>query len=211
MRVRTFLHIPHEGWLVVAGLVLCVWLAAHEQHWVIGAALSVACLFGLGYFYDSDRTLCSSPLGVVAPVDGRVSSVELVHDNYLDRNAVRIRVRTAALGSYCLRAPIEGKLREARSPDGDLSEQVSWIQSDEGDDILIAAGRGGLFGQRPCMVSVGERVGHGRRCGLRRLARHIDVYVDESARIRVCTGQRVTAGVDVLATLVRKTAATETS
>ena len=187
---------------------LCVWLAVHEQHWVIGATLSMACLFGLGYFYDSERTLCSSPLAVVAPVDGRVASVELVHDEYLDRNAVRIRVRTAALGAYCLRAPIEGKLREARSPEGDPSEHVSWIQSDEGDDVLIAAGRGGLLGQRPCMVSVGERVGHGRRCGLRRLARHIDVYVDESARIKVGPGQRVQAGQDVLATLVRKSPAT---
>ena len=55
------------------------------------------------------------------------------------------------------------------------------------------------------------RVGHGRRCGLRRLARHIDVYVDESARIKVGPGQRVQAGQDVLATLVRKSTATETT
>jgi len=207
MRVRTFLHIPHEGWLIVAGLVLCVWLALHEQHWLIGASLSVVSLFGLGYFYDSDRTLCSTPLGVVAPVDGRIASVELVRDEYLGRNALRIRVATAPLGAYSLRAPIEGKLREPRTENGDPCTNVSWIHSDEGDDVLIAAGRGGLLGQRPCMVPVGERVGHGRRCGLRRLARHIDVYVDESARAKVHPGQPVRAGVDVLAILKRKAAA----
>ena len=80
---------------------------------------------------------------------------------------------------------------------------------DEGDDVLIAAGRGGLLGQRPCLVPVGERVGHGRRCGLRRLARCIDVYIDESSRAKVCPGQSVRAGTDVLAILKRKPAEEE--
>ncbi len=209
MRVRTFLHIPHEGWLIVAGLVLCVWLAVHEQHWLIGASLSAVILFGLGYFYDSDRILCSVPLAVVAPVDGTVTSVELVRDEFLDRNALRFRIKPAALGAYSLRAPIEGKLREPRSEHVDTSTHVSWIQSDEGDDVLIAAGRGGLLGQCPCLVPVGERVGHGRRCGLRRLARYIDVYIDESSRAKVCPGQSVRAGTDVLAILKRKPAEEE--
>lgn len=204
MRMRTFLHIAHEGWLIVIGLLLVAWAAVSADLALLAGAAGLLTAVSIGFFYDSDRALCTSPLGVVAPVDGRVVSVDSVTDPFLDRPALRVRVRPSLLGAYFLRAAIEGKLRELRASDGSRCSGASWIQSDEGDDVVMAASDGGLLGQRPCMLSVGERVGQGRRCGLRRLARYIDVYVAANSRIKVQPGQRVRAGTDMLGTIARK-------
>jgi phosphatidylserine decarboxylase len=54
------------------------------------------------------------------------------------------------------------------------------------------------------MVGVGERVGQGRRCGLRRLAREIELIVPAGWRVDVQLGQRVRSGQTLLATMLRK-------
>lgn len=204
MRIRTFLHIAHEGWLIVIGLLMLTWAAVSIDLLPLAVVAGALTLVSIGFFYDSDRSLCNSPLGVLAPVDGRVESVETVADPFLDRQAVRVRVRPSLLGAYFVRAPIEGTLRELRRADGERCRSASWIRSDEDDDVIMAVSDRGMLGQRPCMLSVGERVGQGRRCGLRRLARHIDVYVAENSRIKVKPGQRVRAGTDMLGSIARR-------
>ena len=82
------------------------------------------------------------------------------------------------------------------------ADKASWIQTDEHDDIVLVVREGSLLGQRPCNAGIGQRVGQGRRCGPRRLARVIDLYIPAKSRVEVELGSRVRAGNDVLATMV---------
>src|SRR5699024_911408 len=79
-----------------------------------------------------------------------------------------------------------------------------WIRTDEGDDILVAVSHGMTLGARPCQGSYGERVGQGRCCGTRRLARQVDVYMPVHSRVMVELHTRVYAGATVLGKLVHK-------
>jgi phosphatidylserine decarboxylase len=76
-----------------------------------------------------------------------------------------------------------------------------WIQTDEGDDVLLRF-HGHRFGLVPRAFSrYGERVGQGQRCAYLRLTRFAEVYLPINSRVRVISGQRVIAGTDILGTL----------
>lgn len=208
MPVRTLFHIPREGWLVLLALAGLCWVMNAQFGMVAAVPVLVLMLAVTIMFYDPDRRLSSSPLGVVSPVDGVVIGQDEVDDPFLQRKAVRLSLRPSLFGGYCLRAVTEGKVGEMRCEVS--TRQASWIQTDEGDDIVTDVSRGSLFGMKPVAISYGQRVGHGRRCGLRRMARQIDLYLPEGTRIEAEPGQRVRSGSDVLATLVRKKKAADT-
>jgi phosphatidylserine decarboxylase len=81
---------------------------------------------------------------------------------------------------------------------------AQWIQSDEGDDVVLAL-ESGTWGLRPrCYAQTGERIGQGQRCGHLRFGARVNVLVPESTRINVEIGDKVRAGTSIIATLVRK-------
>lgn len=157
------------------------------------------------FFRDSPRNVPAEPLAVIAPVDGTIVHRRECYDPYLDREAVKVTIRVNPFGAYLLRSPVEGTVLELP---GDIVEQqggvASMIRTDEGDALIMAIRRGTLFGQRPCRSGYGERVGQGRCCGKRRLARRVELYLPVNSRMEVELGTSVKAGACVLAKLVHK-------
>lgn len=205
MHRATVLHIAREGWpFIFLAAALALLCAFYVSPWL--ALPFVALMLYAGFFFhEPDRELPCSPLAVAAPLDGRIIHRRECYDPYLDREAIKISIEVNPLGAYCIRAAVEGKVLELipgeRLPRGITA---SWIQTDDGDDVVMVITRGSLFGARPCVCNFGDRVGQGRRCGYRRLARHLDVYVPPSSRVDVKNGQYVRAGQDTLAYLVHK-------
>ena len=205
MRFGTFLHVAREAWWLllpigIIGVIVSLTLDSAGP-WMIAALLS----FGLSLsFLDHDRTVPPQALGLVVPVDGVIIHRRECHDPYLDRAAIRISIRVNRYGVYYFRAPCEGTLMEIRAGrrGSRHATQSSWIRTDEFDDIVMVVSEGSLLGQRPCGAGFGQRLGQGRRCGVRRLARRVDVYIPVNSRVDVELGQKVRAGNDVLATMV---------
>src|SRR5699024_11178544 len=108
------------------------------------------------------------------------------YDPFLDREAIKITIQFDLFGAYYLRSPVEGTALEV-SGEGveSFDGVVSWIRTDEGDDIVVAISHGFTLGARPCRGNYGERVGQGRCCGTRRLARQIDVYLPVNSLVLV--------------------------
>lgn len=205
MRNVTFLHIAREGWPVIvlaavlggAAYVSLVWWAALPFVLVAG--------FLAAYFHDGGRHAPAEPLAVVTPVDGRVTHRRECYDPFLDREAVRVSLAVAPFGPYFLRAPVEGTVLEIPADAWpEFAGTASWIRTDEGDDIVVAVSEGAMFGARPCQSRYGERVGQGRRCGMRRLARRVDLYLPAETRVEVALQDSVVAGCSALATLMHK-------
>lgn len=171
-----------------------------EAEWLEGA-LALTLLAPLYAFYsDKSRSVQCRPRGVLAPLDGWVLHRRECHDPILGREAIRIVLRVTRFGGYCVRAPVEGTV--VAVPDGSLSG-VSCIRTDEGEAVVLRA-RSWFFWWKPVLARIGERLGQGRRCGLRRLTREIEVLVPAAARVEVEVGQKVRSGQTVLATLLRK-------
>lgn len=204
------LNIVPEGWGVIAALGGgAVLLAATAAASTAATLVALTMLVAARFYGDWRHGGACKPRGVLSPVDGRVIHRREGHDPVLGREAIRIVIAVSWSGGYCLRAPIAGAVS---APPGAFCPRTSRIRTEEGEDIIVRAPSSGRFGgwlgrltgARPMMLNVGQRVGQGRRCGLRRMAREIEVLVPAGARIEVEPGQRVRSGETLLATLLRK-------
>lgn len=171
----------------------------------VAAALLVLTLYLI--FRDPRRAVPASPLGVVSPVDGRVVDVELTDTGILHGKAHVIRIQIDSFGTYTARAPVEGKIMDLRSVAGDrvvdYRTNALWIQTDEGDDVVLRF-HGYRFGLAPqSFIRFGERVGQGQRCAYLRLTRFAEIQLPIESKILVEPGQAVIAGTDLIGKVPR--------
>lgn len=195
------LSIVPEGWGVISALGSTALLLVAGGAVVAPAMLAAALPAAARFWADPRHGGVCKPRGILSPVDGTVVHRRECHDPILGREAIRVVIRTALWGGYCLRAPMAGEV--VSLPRG-CSESASRIRADDGQDVVLRVTRGSLLGARPVMLAPGERVGQGRRCGLRRLAREIEVLLPAGSRVEVALGSRVRSGETLLATLLRK-------
>ena len=188
-------------------LLLATALAAVVVLHFFGLAASLP-LWGFGLlilviFRDPERDIPSQPMAVVSPADGRVTSISTTRDPYLDRDSIRVTLQMNPYGVFTTRSPVEGKVlqppsspRDARMPHG------VWLQTDEGDDVVLVMMRGRLHTAPRCYIRIGDRIGQGKRCGFVHLGGQIDVYLPERSRLAVSVGDWVHSGSDIIATLL---------
>lgn len=195
------LSIVPEGWGVIGTLGASAALLSMGGAVVVPAMLAAAMPAAAHFWADPKHGVACKPRGVLAPVDGTVVHRRECHDPVLGREAIRIVIRTSLLGGYCVRAPIAGEVVPLPST---AVGAASRIRADEGQDLVLRVTQGAMLGARPVMVALGDRVGQGRRCGLRRLAREIELMIPAGSRVEVQIGQRVRSGETLLATMLRK-------
>jgi phosphatidylserine decarboxylase len=210
MAAARYLNVAREGWplvLLTAGVALAV-----QQFYspLLALPVWVAAFLWLYLFRDPERAIPAVPLAVVSPTDGTVLSIQADHDPYLERDAVVVSLAMSPFGSYTTRAPIEGKIMRrwysAAAPDaGGATGNGLWLQTDEGDDVVIMMRNAGSRLRQPrCDVQPGERIGHGKRCGFIPFGARVDLYLPAGSRVDVHPGDPVRAGSDVVAMLVHK-------
>lgn len=203
-----------EGWWHIA-ISLIVASAVHYYFgWPWATPLWVVVLFVLQFFRDPPRIIPAEPLGLVCPADGRVIKVDEVEDPYLKRPARRVSIFMNVFNVHSNRAPIEGKVKERWYHQGKYfnasldkaSEQnernALWIQTDEGDDIVVVQVAGLIARRILCYKQPGERIGQGERYGFIRFGSRVDVYFSRDSRVKVSLGDKVKGGSDLLAILV---------
>ena len=158
-------------------------------------------------FRDPTRKIPPKPLAVLSPVAAEVLAIENVRDGFIDRDAKKIVLGMGVFDIYSIRSPIEGKVIHQWYVDketavSDAPQFAQWIQTDEGDDVLLAIYRGRVMPRPRCYVQIGERLGQGQRCGFMSFGARIEVYVPVTARIDVEVGQRLIAGEHSLASFI---------
>jgi phosphatidylserine decarboxylase len=170
----------------------------------IAFAVALALLFFVLVlvFRDPRRKIPSAPLGVVSPVDGHVIEVGLADKAVLQGEAHRIRIRIDALGTYSARAPVEGRIMDLRSANDErvveYRTNALWLQTDEGDDVVLQFD-GYRLGLAPrSFVRFGERVGQGQRCAYLRLVRYAELHLPIESKVLVEPGQVLVAGSDLI-------------
>jgi len=183
--------------LVLAGVLVLHFLGVRESLPFWGLAVLI-----LVIFRDPDREVPSLPMSVLSPADGRVVAVEQTQDPYLQRTSVRISIDMHPYGVFTTRSPVEGKvLQPPKSADDSKHPHGVWLQTDEGDDIVMVMNRGRLQNKPQCYVRIGDRIGQGRRCGFVHLGGRIDVFLPANSLPVVEPGSAVRAGTDAIARL----------
>ena len=166
-------------------------------------------------FRDPRRQVPPSPLGILAPIDGKVVSVSQVRDPYLDRDAIRIKMQCNPWGVFSIRSVTEGKVNDqwfGVLPSGvdqslysnsEIPPFAQWTQSDEGDDIVTTLSPKLAKKGIRCEVNSGERIGQGKRCGFIPFGANAETFIPSNSRIEVKPGDKIKAGMRIIATLVR--------
>ena len=195
---QPLLSLVPEAWVVLGCLTAIGALLVFGASSDLALPFLVLLFLAIRFYADAQPQVESRPRGVLAPADGVVIHRRECHDPVLGREAIRIVLKPRILGGYCLRAPVTGHV----APVG--AERASRIRTEDGQDVVVRVTRGLTGSARPVMMPVGERVGQGRRCGLRRLAREIELLVPADSRVEVRLGQQVRSGQTVLATMLKK-------
>jgi phosphatidylserine decarboxylase len=183
--------------LIPAALLVLHFVGFRESLLLWGLALLVMVVFR-----DPERQIPSLPLSVLSPADGRVVAVEQTQDPYLQRPCVHISIEMHPYGVFTTRSPVEGKVLEPPKVPADSSNPHGvWLQTDEGDDIVLVMNRGRLHNKPQCYVRFGDRIGQGKRCGFVHLGGRIDVFLPEDSLPSVAPGSIVRAGADTIASL----------
>ena len=197
--------VAHEGIPFLFVSAVSCWAAFYYLNffWLSGAVFLFVILFLI--FRDPRRRIPAVPLGVVSPVDGRVVEVGTVDKGVLQGEARRVVVRINSFGTYTARCPVEGKIMDLHSASSNgasvYQTNALWVQTDEGDDVVLQFS-GYRFGLAPkSFVGFGERLGQGSRCAYLRLTRYAEVHMPIDSTILVEPGQRVVAGHDLLGKL----------
>ena len=195
--------IAREGLVPLLVAILAAVMVMHFLGLLPSLALWALVLLVLVLFRDPERDIPSRPLAVVSPADGTVKSISTEQDPYLLRRSIRVTLQMHPYGIFTTRSPIEGKVLEPPNfPDDASKPHGVWLQTDEGDDIVLVMARGRLHTEPRCYIRIGERTGQGKRCGFVHLGGRVDIYLPENSRLVVAEGDVVQSGTDPLATLV---------
>jgi phosphatidylserine decarboxylase len=195
--------IAREGIAPLAVTVLASVLVLHFIGWLQSLVFWALVLLVLVLFRDPERDIPSQPLAIVSPADGKVTSISTMHDPYLLRESVRVAIQMPPYGVFTTRSPIEGKVLEPPNfPEDDSIPHGVWLQSDEGDDVVMVMTRGPLNNEPRCYIRFGDRIGQGKRCGFVHLGGRVEIYLPESSRLLVKEGDVVQSGSDIIAKMI---------
>jgi phosphatidylserine decarboxylase len=193
---------------VILGLALAPWLA-----W-LGLVFTLFCLF---FFRDPERVPPGRAGALVAPADGRVTSVApAVPPAELGLGPTpRWRVSTflSVLNVHVNRVPADGIVTRIAYRHGSFVNASTDKASDENERNAIALrlsdGReiavvqiAGLIARRiVCDLREGDSVHAGQRLGIIRFGSRTDLYLPEGVRPLVAVGQTMIGGETVIAEL----------
>lgn len=208
--------IVREGVVPLSAVLIGGLALGYTGHFVF-AAIALMAFVWLGWLYwSSRRKVPASPLGVLAPADGRVSRVESFRDPWLDRDVIRIELKLRPPGITVIHGPSEGKIKDLWTRHGPLGESqltrsldaspdcyALWVHTDEGAEVVMAVSSRWPVSRCRFNNAPGERVGQGHRLAFVYFATSLDLLVPVSADVGVEPGQRVRAVESVLAEIPR--------
>ena len=181
--------------------------------WAVEVALLVVAVWLVVFFRDPVRTGPRGERYVIAPADGRIVDVAVVDEPmYLKAPATRISIFMSLFDVHVNRYPAAGTIELLRYNPGKFLHAAAEKASldNEQASVGIRTARGpllvrqiaGLIARRIVTdATPGQRVGQGDRLGIIRFGSRVDVFVPVAGRaaVRVGVGERVRAGVTVLA------------
>jgi phosphatidylserine decarboxylase len=205
-----FIPIAPDGWkfilafLVVGGLLV----VSHAFASLAGGLLLAAAGFSAWFFRDPERAVPKTD-DVLAPADGTVMEVASVDGEGYGRGTVA-RVFLSVFDGHVQFAPVRGTVRsvvyqpglflDARDPRASFINESNAIEIESPRGRVVVKQIAGLIARRIlCWVRKDDAVDAGERIGLIRFGSQVDLYLPAGVEWRVKEGDRVVAGMTVMA------------
>ena len=198
------LRIVSDGINYACGLTLAGLILSYFFNPYLGVPLYIIALFCLWVFRDPERRSAVGDV-MVAPADGKVISIR----NGSDEPA-RISIFLNIFNVHIARSPVGGRIRRLSYSKGkfrvasleaaSVENEKSTFDVDAGGSTVVFSLIAGLIARRIVTYkNTGDAVVMGERVGLMKFGSRVDVFMGNEWKIVAETGQKVTAGVTVIA------------
>ncbi|MBB2945474.1 phosphatidylserine decarboxylase [Actinoplanes lutulentus] len=210
--VTRTMHIDSNG-VAAAGIALGLAVLARRARpksklWLLPA---IAAAPVAAFFRDPERDVPTDASAVVASADGKVLSVERMHDERFGPGEfLRIAVFLSVLDVHVNRAPVAGRVADYFVEEGGYANAMTaaaehnvaaYTVLDTENGTVVVAQRTGLIARRIVQrAPVGTLLAKGERYGLIRFGSRTDIYLPaDKAESLVSVNERVVGGSTVIA------------
>lgn len=196
-------------------LVAAILWFVPSHHWAFPVALLFIGLFFiwiLWFFRSPARHITRQGNAFLSPADGRVVIAEKVHEsNFFGKDMQQVSVFMSPLNVHLNRYPIDGKVLSyqyfpgkylvAWHPKSSLLNERNAIvmETADGEQLLLSQIAGTVARRIVCYSEAGERVKQGDELGFIKFGSRVDLYLPEGVELQVKPGDKVRAGLSVLA------------
>jgi phosphatidylserine decarboxylase len=203
----------HKFIAIALGLALLFFLLWPPLAWIF----VIVALWIAYFFRDPDRVTPQREGLIIAPADGRISSVEMLRPpvelGLGPEERTRISTFLSVLDVHITRSPVAGRiersiyvpgafLNAALDKASEENERRALImQRPDGTQIAVVQIAGLIARRIVAFVHEGDSVGAGERIGLIRFGSRVDVYLPPGKTALISVGQLAIAGETVLADL----------
>jgi phosphatidylserine decarboxylase len=211
------MRIDPAGWpFVGAGLVVAALVAALAGS-PYGIAAVVLPAFFLFFFRDPERRVAAGPREVLSPADGKVMVAGTPTGSFDPAVWQQVTIFLSPMDVHVNRMPLGGRVTSVKyhpgkflpaykREAGDLNEHTE-VTLDHGGVTIVVRQIVGILARRiVCRVREGDVVDTGARFGVMKFGSRMDVFVPTGTTLRVRVGDRVEAGITVIAVLSEKQA-----
>ena len=209
--------VAREGWGYGFGLLALASISALMGGGGLAMFFLALALFVIAFFRDPERVTPLREGLIVAPADGKVSSIEKIKPpselGLGEEERVRVSVFLSVFDVHINRSPVPGLIkRSIYSPGAFLNadldkareenERRSYVIEMASGAEIAAVQIAGLIARRiVTFTSEGSTIGIGERIGLIRFGSRMDVYLPPGHGALVSVGQRAVGGETILADL----------
>ena len=211
-----------EGWpFITIGILLEVTLLLLRwafPGWLTTLAAFVGAVLVVWLFVFFRDPLRDGPRGehlVISPADGKIVSVVQVDESmYLHSQATRVSIFMNVLNVHVNRYPVSGEIEIVHYNPGEFSiashDKASLVNEQSSVGIKTSRGQflvrqiaGSIARRIVTDGNPGDSARQGERMGMIRFGSRVDVFFDPSIPVKVKLGDKVSAGLTVLAELPR--------
>jgi len=171
---------------------------------VLGSVLIIFALFCVFFFRDPKITITQGEGIILSPCNGTVMEVTEEGDEKV------VRVFLSIFSVHLQRSPVSGTVAETAHKDGKFF--AAWdkrAQAENEQNVIIIKGDGGEYTVRQiaglvarrCVswVKPGDVLEAGDKIGMIKFGSQVDLHLPKSAAIRVKSGEKVRAGITIMA------------
>jgi phosphatidylserine decarboxylase len=207
------MRIDRAGWPFILGALVpaAVALLVQRPWWAV--PFVVLALVFLFFFRDPHRAITGTPADVLSPADGRVLIAgEVDGGDPPPGDWKQVSIFLSPLDVHVNRVPISGRVVKveyrpgrflpAYRPDAASANERTEMWIDHHGILIVCRQVVGLLARRiECRVEAGQDVRAGDRFGVMKFGSRMDLFLPRAATLRVAVGDRVRAGVTVIAVL----------
>ncbi len=183
--------------------------------WLIpGILSSLLFLFIVWFFRNPERNIPTGKNLIISPADGKIIVINKGEtDRVLKKRMVKISIFMNVFNVHVNRIPCKGKIVDILYNPGKFvsanldkaslenEQNAVVLETEKGEKVLFIQIAGLIARRIVCRLKKGQLVERGERFGLIRFGSRVDVYLPETADIKVSIGQKVKGGESILAAL----------